>query len=180
MVTQQGVTTVNVQVQLEEGNRYTKSVLVEGVLDGAILDFYVENPAGSGRAILFDPPVQNATGKITVASYKNPTLDVQGTEQILVNGRFDQGEDSVANAYGGPTTSISGGTLLGETVSGTSQTGTSGKATAGSQESAAFLLMEGNSFGIQIENTSGSTVDIASAIALIEVPVDVIPTNPTS
>lgn len=177
MVTQQGVTTVSVQVQLEEGNRYTRSFVTSGVADGDTVTFYIENPSGSGQAILFDPPVQNAGGKVIVTSYKNPTLDTQGTALTTPNARFDQPENANANAFGGETTAISGGVELGETLSGVANEGAT-RAEPGAADSAAFLLLPDNSFGVEILNDSNNTIDIASAIAFIEVPEDIITENP--
>jgi hypothetical protein len=177
MVTREVVSTISLQVQLEEGNRYTRSFVTSDVGDGDTVTFYIENPSGSGQAILFDPPVQNAGGKILVTSYKNPTLDTQGTTLTTPNARFDQPENANANAFGSEATAISGGVELGETLAGIAQVGRV-SAAPGDSESAAFLLLPGDSFGTEVLNDSNSTIDISSAVAFIEVPEDVVTENP--
>ena len=143
-----------------EGKGFTVSHRFTGVASGASVDFYFENPSGSGVDVFMIAVEVTALASCHIDIYRNNSISSAGTMVTPVNLNFSSTNTSVVQAEYGGTYTL--GNLVKQTIcpGGSKKEAIGGLASIGEN----VVIPPGNNFVIRTTNVSAASTDIAVEI----------------
>jgi len=147
-------------LQFVDGNGFSVSHRFTGVANGASVDLFFKNPAGSGRQVFLVATEVIVFGQCHVDIYRENTVTVSGTPITPVNLNFEKVISSVANVEYGGTYAL--GTLTLQTVCpGGAKVRAVGAAT---EVGETVVIPEDFNFLVRVTNQSGTATDLSVRI----------------
>jgi len=154
------------QYKIRQGYGFAVGRRFPDVASGASIDFYFENPSGSGREIVIIKTTVTALAFCDIDIYENNTVSSPGTQLTPRNLNRGSSIASVANVeYGG--TYVVGDLLLDDVCPG----GSKKEAIGGAAEvGETAIIPPGDNFLVRVTNQSASATRIAIRVLWWEEP----------